>query len=216
MQGNEGQGGDPWDRNAGRRAASLNGTGKHHSVPQRPSGTQRVERPATPRVPRPTREKASPRNTRRTFLIMGAVFLACTLLACVLGGVVFNYINGLSASSGAAVAAADFLGAISGPTPNYHQAFQDLGSNITLSQSEDTITRQFQAQDKCLGLVTNYVVVPNSATAQGASQSYTYNITRSKLQKPYQLTLTLEFDKDKNAWKVTQYADNLPDQATCK
>lgn len=149
-------------------------------------------------------------------LFMGIIFLICTLLACVLGGIVFNYINGLNASSGAAVAASDFLSAISGPTPDYHRAFQDLGSNITLSQSEDTISRQFQAQDSCFGLITNYAVVPNSATVQDSSQSYTYTISRSKLQKPYQLTLTLEFDKDKNAWKVTHYTSNIPDQTTCQ
>lgn len=218
MDGQKDQGSDAWDKGASRRIASLNGTGKHPSAsPQRPAGTPRIEESPTPRIVRPKREMASPRSTRRNLLILGCVFLVCALFACVLGYAAFSYLNGLNASSGAAATASDFITSLAGSKPNYDQAYKDLGPGITLQTSPQDFVQQAQTDDRCFGSITDFKEIAGSAKVQGDSQLYSYNITRSKLQKPYQLTLTLQPDPENaNTWKVTKYEDNLPISPTCQ
>ncbi|HZR39355.1 MAG TPA: hypothetical protein VFB12_04520, partial [Ktedonobacteraceae bacterium] len=100
------------------------------------------------------------------------------------------------------------------------QAYQDLGPAITLHLSLQQFTQQAQNLDRCYGPITTYPEVQDSATNQGNSQSYTYNISRSKLTKPYQLRLTLQQDPDaNNNWKIVDYGNDLgPGQAAtvCK
>ncbi len=218
MDGQKGQDGDAWDKGASRRIASLNGTGKHPSTsPQRPAGTPRLDTSPTPRITRPKQEAASPRKARRNLLLLGCVFLICALFACVLGYAAFSYLNGLNATSGASTTASDFITSLAGPKPNYDQAYKDLGPGITLQASSQDFAKQAQGDDLCYGSITDFKEIAGSAKVQGDSQMYSYNVTRSKLQKPYQLTLTLQPDPENaNAWKVTKYEDNLPVSTTCK
>lgn len=216
MDGQKGQGSDAWDKGASRRIASLNGTGKHPS-PQRPAGAPRLEESPTPRIARPKREAPAPRNVRRNVLLFGCIFVVCALFACVLGYAAFSYFNGLNANSGAATTASDFITSLAGSKPNYDQAYKDLGPGITLQASAQDFTKQAQDDDRCYGMITDFKEIANSAKVQGDSRMYSYNISRSKLQKPYQLTLTLQPDPENaSAWKVTKYEDNLPVSATCR
>jgi hypothetical protein len=228
MQGRPEPGGESWERPSGTQPiASLNGTSKHRSIPQRPPGMPRVDQPptkprvspppATPRVARPKREEAQPRSLRKLLLMIGSLFLICAILACVGGFVATNVINGLNASSGAVTTASDFLTSIS--QQNYSQAYKNLGAAITIQLSQDDFTKQAQNDDRCFGQITNYSEVANSAEQQNNSQAYTYTITRSKLSKPYQLRLTLQQDPEGNNWKITDYGKDLaPNQQSpsCK
>jgi hypothetical protein len=203
----------------GRRLPPLNGTGKHRPLPPRPPGLPRVDAPPpTPRVARPQRKTSSPKRIRRNAFILVGVFIVCALLACGIGYAAFNYVTGLTASSGAVTTANDFLTALS--TRNYEQAYQDLDPAITLQLSEDEFKQQAQSNDRCFGPVTNYTEVPDSATAQenGNTLSYTYSLTRGKVSKPYQLRLTLQQNPDRPGdWKISSYGDSLgPAQPTCK
>jgi hypothetical protein len=228
MEGRYGQGGDPWTPEDRKRAAlNGNGTSKHaalngtskHVVPQRPPGMIRVEMPpAAPRVARPKRQAATPGNRRRTLLTLGAIFLACIVVAFIASYIAANVIHSLSVVNGAATTATDFLTQLSGPHPNYEKAYADLGPNITLQLSDTAFAQQAQANDACFGMITSYSEVPNSATVQGSSQTYTYKITRSKPGiKPYQLQLSLQQDQnDGNNWRITSYGNSLgPGQPTC-
>ncbi|HZO71390.1 MAG TPA: hypothetical protein VFB60_04255 [Ktedonobacteraceae bacterium] len=207
MQGRQGQGGDPRERASRRPIASLNGTGQHR-VPLRPPGIPRVNQPPpTPRIARPQREQQPPGKLRRRLLILGSVFVICAILAAIIGYVGFNYFGALSASSDAAATTTDFLTALS--TSNYDQAYRDLGPTITLNTAPDDFKRRAQSDDLCYGPVKNFSLVPDSATAQDNSQSYTYNIVRSKSTKPYQLRLTLQQDKEGAGWKISDFGTDL-------
>ena len=215
MQGSRGQDNEP-NRPFAQRLAPTNGTGKHRSVPQRPPGMTRLDidrPPLTPRVARPRRESPKPRNWRRLLLIIGGLFVICSVLACVIGFAAANLISASNASSGAATTTADFLQQLS--ARNYDQAFDDLGANITVQTTQDEFTREAQRDDTCYGPVTNYSEVPGSATNQNNTQTYTYTVTRSKLSKPYQLKLTLQQDNYSD-WKITDYGPDLgPTTPTC-
>ena len=219
MQGRPDQGRDPWERPSGRRTASLNGTGKQRSVPQRPPGMARVKQPPTvPRVARPSREAPEPKRSHRRLLIVGGLLLVCALLACFGSYAVYNFLNGINASNGASTAAANFLGAIS--NQDYNQAYQYLGPAITLSLQKEQFAQQGQTDDRCYGVVKDYKEVADSATSQGNTLSYSYTITRAKLNKTYQLHITLRQDQYNQAtWRVTDYGGDLgPGQttSTCK
>lgn len=221
MQGRQGQGSGPWDKSSSRRIASLNGTGKQPSIPQRPPGMARVSQPpATPRIARPKREAPNPGKFRRRLLIVGSVFLVCALLACFGSYIAFNFFSGLNASSGASTVAVDFLSALS--KKDYAQAYKDLGPAITLSMPQDQFERQAQSADTCFGAVKDYSVVEDGAKVQGTSQTYTFSVTREKTAKPYQLQITLQQQQDPggaNTWKVTNYGSNLGPSTssnTCK
>jgi hypothetical protein len=218
MQGPHGQGDGPWETPSGRYRAALNGTGKHQ-IPQRPPGIPHIEQPPpSRRVARPRRRDAFPIKSRRGFLMLGCIFTIFAVLVCLLSYTVANYIQGLSATSGAVTTANDFLSSLSGPHPNYQQAYNDLGPAITLLYPEQDFQRAAQAADHCFGMITDYREIPNSATVQNNSQSYAYMITRNKPGvKPYQLRLTLQPDQDAaNTWKITSYGNSLgPGQPTC-
>lgn len=228
MQEQPGSGGESSERPSGRQPiASLNGTSKHRAIPQRPPGMPRVSQPPnvprvstpppTPRVARPKRQAPQPKNLRKQLLLIGSLFLICAILACVGGFVATNVINGINASSGAAATASDFLSSLS--QKHYDQSYKDLGAAITLQLSKDDFTKNAQSDDRCFGQITNYSEVPNSAEQQNNSQSYTYNITRSKLSKPYQMRIVLQQDSEGNTWKIIDYGKNLgPDQqsSSCK
>ncbi len=218
MQGRPGQGQNPWERPSGRQTPSLNGTGKQRAIPQRPPGMTRVKQPpAVPRVARPQREAPEPRRSRRRLLVVGTLLLICALVACIGSYAVYNFLNGINASNGAATSAANFLSSIS--SQDYNQAYQYLGPAITLSIQKDQFTQQGQSADRCYGVVKNYQQVANSATSQGNTQSYSYTITRAKLNKTYELRITLQQDQYNQAtWRITDYGGDLgPGQGnTCK
>jgi hypothetical protein len=208
MQGPRGNENEP-NRPFAPRLAPTNGTGKHRSLPRRPAGMGRIDiehPPATPRVARPRREESKPVNWRRRLLVLGVLFVFCTLLACGIGFAAFNLISATNSTAGAAATSADFLQQLS--NRNYEQAFNDLGANITVETTVDEFTRSAQRDDQCYGQVTNYNEVPNSAAVQNNTQVYRYNITRSKLSKPYQLQLTLQQD-NYGDWKIIDYGSDL-------
>jgi hypothetical protein len=209
MQGRPGQSPGPGDRPSGQRNTSLNGTGKQRSIPQRPPGMVRVSQPPTmPRVARPAREVAEPGKSRRRLLLVGGLLVVCALLACFGSYAVFNVINGINASNGAATTATNFLGAMY--SHDYNQAYQYLGPAITLSLQKEQFTQQAQTADRCYGVVKDYKQVPGSATSQGNNQSYSYTITREKLNKTYEMRLTIQQDQyDQAVWKITDYGGDL-------
>ena len=209
MQGRPGQGREPEDRLSARRIASLNGTGKQHSIPPRPPGMVRVNRPDTmPRIARPKREAAEPGRMRRRLIIITGILAVIAVFACIGSYAIYNVFNGISASAGAATTASNFLTALS--TRNYDQAYQYLGPAITLSLQKDQFMQRAQRLDRCYGTVKNYTEVQGSATNQGNSQSYSYTITREKLTKAYNLHLTIQQDQyDPNMWKITDYGSDL-------
>ncbi|HEX6482786.1 MAG TPA: hypothetical protein VF043_28420 [Ktedonobacteraceae bacterium] len=206
MPGRPDQDNDSWDRLASGPLAATNGTGKQRAIPRRPPGMARVEHPPqTPRVGRPQRQSSPPRRGRR-LLILGLILLACGLLAWGIGFALVNYFIGIGASSGAANTASDFLTSLS--TQDYNQAYKNLDATITLQIAPDDFTQLAQQEDRCYGTVTTFNEVAGSATtsADNATQSFTYNVTRSKA-KTYQLHLTLHKDNYGN-WYITQYGDS--------
>ena len=219
MQGRPGKGREPWERPSGRPTASLNGTGKQRAMPQRPPRMARVEQPPTVRrIARPKREEPEPRRSRRRFFIIGGLLVACALLACFGSYAVYNFLNGLSASNGASTVAANFLASVS--NQDYSQAYQDLGPAITLSLQKDQFAQQAQNADRCSGPVKDFKQVADSATSQGNTQSYSYTITRAKLNKSFQVRITLQQDQyNTSTWRITDYGnDFIPAQSanTCK
>ncbi len=220
MPGQNGQGDNPWETPSSRHRAALNGngTGKSHAIPKRPPGMTRIEQPPPmQRVARPKPERPAPRRTRRTFMLVGIGLLVCAVLTCIISYVTFNILNGINSSSGSAAAANGFLQALSGPHPNYSQAYSYLGPTITLQHSQQDFATEAAANDRCFGTITNYSEVPNSASVQNDVQSYLYTITRSKAgSKPYQMQLSLQQDTNSNNWKIISYGNGLgPGQPTC-
>lgn len=217
MQGSNGQENDPLQNPTGRYRAVLNGTGKH-SIPTRPPGLPRIEQPpARPRVGRPRRREPSPRQRRRNYLLLVGAFVVCAILAFVVSYTIYNLAQAFTQTAGASATSNSFLAALSGPHPDYAQAYSYLGPNITIyPDARANFERQAQQADSCFGTITSYSEVANSAVMQNNSLSYTYTITRSKApSKPYQLRLTLQQDPtDSNTWKIIDYGGNLgpPDQ----
>src|SRR5712691_6390143 len=203
MWGRQDQDRERRGRSFGGYAAGVNGngTGKKRVVPQRPRNMTRVEQPPkTPRVARPQREAARPRNWRRRLVFWGVIFFAAT-----------------NANAGAATTGADFLAALS--NQNYNQAYNDLDATITVQTSPEDFKQEAQSDDRCYGPVTNYSEVPDSAVQNNAqSYSYSFTITRSKLPHAYTLRLTLQQDTYGN-WKISSFGNNNddlgPGQPTC-
>src|SRR5260370_8802508 len=79
-------------------------------------------------------------------------------------------------------------------TKNYDQAYNDLDAKITISLTKDDFKKMAQADDHCYGPVTDSNEQQGSATTSpdNTTQSYTYDMTRSKLSKTYPLPLTLQ------------------------
>jgi hypothetical protein len=221
MQGRRGQDNEPWERTSDQQSAAVNGTGKQRAIPQRPPGMRHLDQPPpTPRVARPQRRRPAPRSWRRRLLIFGGLFAICGLLACGIGYAIFNLLGGIGTSSGPATAVTDFLSSIS--TGNYDQAYNDLDATITVQTDINDFKQQAQDADRCFGKVTDYTLVPNSTTVQDNTYTYSYNITREHLSKPYVLTLTLHQDSHGD-WRITSYDSNnsgtnelVPTPPTCK
>ncbi len=220
MQGPQGpgtKGQKPLDRSAtaGHRFSDL--TGRQPVIPQRPPGMTRtrIDQPsATPRVARPQRETSKMRKPKTwrgwsLLLVMGAV------LVLVIYGVT-QFVIAANAALPSASAASGFLSNIQ--SANYDDAYNALSATATLQLSKSDFTQMAQKDDHCYGQITNYTEVDGSATSisDGTIQSYAYTISRSKLNKPYQLTLTLQKDATGD-WNITSYGTDLgPAAPTCK
>jgi hypothetical protein len=199
----------------GRMPALPSKTGEY-AIPQRPAGMPRVEAPPQKtRVARPKREQVTPEARKRRLIMLASAIVVCAILAFFATRIAVSVSGALSASSGAASTAADFLNALDGQ--NYNQAYKDLGPTITLRLTPDIFKQQAQSYDHCFGPVQNYSEVANSATSnQDGSQSYTYSVTRSKSSKPFQMRLTLQQDQS-GKWNISDYGNSLgASQPTCK
>lgn len=234
MQGQGEQGKEPFERPS-TKDLYLNGTGQHRAMmrnpnegtskhqaiqqvitqkttelramPKRPPGMARIETPPDmPRAPRPSREQPPPQKMRKRILIFGGIALVLAIIACTIGSFLAN---GINTSAGPSTTAVDFVSSLN--TKNYTQAYKDLGPAITIRISQEQFTAQAQILDTCYGKVNNYTEVPNSATNQNNTQTYTYTLTREKSTKnlPYKLKVTLQKDPDDGTWKVTDYSNNL-------
>ena len=219
MQGRQGQGYDPRDRSSGKllAATNWNDSGKQRAIPQRPPGMARVEHPPkSTRVARPQRQSKPPKSLWRRLLFIAIIFVACGIIAGIIGFALVNYFTGIGNSAGAANTATDFMLALK--SQNYDQAYSnDLDAKITISVTKDEFKQMAMADDHCFGLVTDFNEVPGSAVSStnDSTQSYTYNVFRNHLTKSYELTLILQKDPDGN-WDITSYGSDLgPITHTC-
>lgn len=216
-QGPEANGQHPLDRSAtgGHRFSDL--TGRQPVIPQRPVGMARTridQPPVTPRVARPQAETSKVRRPRTwrgwAFLLV----IAGVLVVLAYG--VTNFVIAASAVFPSASTASGFLSDLK--SGDYEDAYNLLSATATLQLSKSDFMKQAQADDHCYGQITDYSEVDGSATStsDGTIQSYAYMVTRSKLNKPYQLTLTLQKDAAGD-WSVTNYGGDLgPAPPTCK
>ncbi|GER86815.1 hypothetical protein KDW_09770 [Dictyobacter vulcani] len=235
MQGREGQESGSFERLPSQELPPLNGTSKHRAImrnpnegtskhqaiqkvieqktsehraiPRRPAGMTRVETPPeAPRVPRPTHELPQPQKFRKRLLMFTGILITLAIVACTVGYFLATSIN---TSAGPSTTATDFLNALN--TKDYAQAYKDLGPAITIRLSQEQFTRQAQVLDTCYGAVQDYSEIANSAQNQDNSQSYSYNIKRTKGSKniPYKLQVTLQKDLDDGSWKITDYSNNM-------
>jgi serine/threonine protein kinase len=153
---------------------------------------------------------------KRGVIILLSIVLLGSLLLCGLGFVAFRHFTAQSPASstdsaGATALANDFVQAVS--LRNYDQAYNDLGPPISSQTSRSQFNQQAQSEDRCYGNVTGYR--RNGATSQGKAVRYSYVLSRARLQKPYQLQLTLQQNNSGN-WQVTDYSSNVASvQSTC-
>ena len=220
MQGRPSKGYDPRDRSSGKLLATSNGndSGKQRAIPQRPPGMPRVDNPPqTPRVARPQRQPKPTRSFGRRLLFIALIFVACAVIAGIVGFGLVNYFTGIGNSAGAANTTTDFM--LNLKSQNYDQAYNnDLDAKITISVTKDEFKQMALADDHCFGVVTDFNEVAGSAVSStnDSIQSYTFNVSRSKLTNAYKLTLTLQKDPDGN-WDITSYGGDLgPTTPTCK
>lgn len=217
MQERPGRGGESEDDSYSKRLAALNGlngTGKHHTPPQRPRSMTRIEQPpTTPRVARPKRKP--PKRLGRGLLILGGILLLCTIGACIFGySLGSNFFAGLGASSGAATTSVNFLSSL--VKHDYESAYTNLGGAVTMQLTLEQFENQAQHDDTCYGFMKSYTEVPNSAVVQGNVQGYTYNVTRENTPTAYQIRLTLQQDIEaSNVWKITSYGGDLGPSTPC-
>ena len=207
MQGRQGKGKDPWDRPSRGNNNTLNGNGRQRTVPQRPPRMTRLDTPpSTPRVARPQRQQKPPRSRRRRLLIALIVLFVGAMLVFIIAYGLVNYFIGIGNSAGPAQTAADFLVNLKSQT--YDQAYKDLDGTITGTLHPQDFQTMAQANDRCYGPISDFNEVQGSAviSSDGNTQSFTYSITRGKLSKPYQLTLTLGKDPNGN-WDITKFVD---------
>ncbi|MDQ2902576.1 MAG: hypothetical protein M3Y81_03380 [Chloroflexota bacterium] len=209
MQGRPGQGNGPWEQYSHPRFAATNGsngTGKQRAIPLRPPGMARLDRPpTTSRVSRPLRPPPR-RRSRGWWLVIGTLLLVvCGVLTFVGVYVVTNVSQALNTGAAPATTVGNFLAAVG--SQNYAQAYSSLGPAITISTRQDEFMQQATQDDHCFGMVTNYTEVSGSAQENNNVWTYSYTITRSKVQKPYQLTLTLQQDSD-GQWRIASYTSD--------
>jgi hypothetical protein len=138
------------------------------------------------------------------------------LLLCGLGFAAFRYFTAQSPANGtdsvgATALANDFVQAIS--NRDYDQAYNDLGPPVTSQTTRAQFKQEAQSEDRCYGDMTGYR--SNGIPSQGKALSYSYTVTRAKLQKHYQLQLTLQQNSSGN-WQVTDYKSNVTSiQSVC-
>ncbi len=142
----------------------------------------------------------------RTLLL---TLLLVVALVCGLGYTIYNHFfanqNTSSAivnQSGAITLSDNFTQAIS--TQNYEQAYNNLGPGLA---EKNQFKQDAQSEDQCNGPITTYKRV--SATVRGNTLVETYQMTRSKLAKTYNLTLTLQGDSS-GRWQITDYQSGAP------
>lgn len=219
-QGQRGKGQDPRDRSSTSAFRLSELSGRQPAIPQRPPGMTHLDQPPppTPRVARPQREEPKKRK-RRSFLWWVTAVFVVIISGIVIGGGVYgitNFFLAVSASAGSANTATDFLANLK--DANYDQAYSDLDATITVDLSQSDFKQMAQADDHCYGQVTDYNEVNGSATssADGNTQSFVYDITRSKLAKSYQLRLNLHKSASGD-WTITNYEGDLgPAPPSCK
>ena len=153
---------------------------------------------------------------RRGVIILLIIVLLAGLLLCGLGFAAFRHFTTQSpassaASAGARAVANNFVQAVS--TRYYDQAYNDLGPPVTSQTTRAQFGQQGQSEDQCYGDVTDYSSI--GTASQGKTASYSYALSRARLQKPYQLQLTLQQNSSGN-WQVTDYNSNITSvQPTC-
>lgn len=207
MQGRQGRGKGPWDRPSRDRNDALNGSGKQRVPPQRPRGMARLDTPpSVQRVARPQRQQRPPRSRRRRLLIALIALGIGALVVFIIAYGLVNYFIGIGNSAGPANTAADFL--VNLRSQHYDLAYQDLDATITGTLHPQDFQTMAQANDRCYGPISDFNEVAGSAVVSpdGKTQSFSYSMTRGKLTKPYQLTLTLQKDADGN-WDITRFVD---------
>ena len=216
------QGNESWDRErlTAARLAALNGrvnsqgtgkhraistsTGEYRAIPQRPPNMpQHLDTPpGIPRVARPQR-RTQPVRMRPRLIILGSIAAIIAIFAFV----IFTLLAGaLNQSAGPSTTAVDFVSSLS--TQNYDNAYQDLSTGLKIQHNRQEFTQQAQVIDQQYGKITDYTDA-GSATLNNNSWTFTYNITREKLSKPYKLTLTLYQDANDKTWKVDNYGLTL-------
>lgn len=200
------------------RLSELTESGRVPAVPRRPRGMAHLDQPPpTPRVARPQQQRRE-RKPKSWKWWAGAGCLSLVALV-VVGMVIYgvtNFFLAASVSAGSATVATDFLSNLH--DANYDQAYDDLGATLIAHLSRSDFKQMALADDHCYGQVTDYNEVAGSAvtSTDGNVQSFTYNITRSKLAKTYQMQLTLQKD-GAGAWNITSYGNDLgPAPPTCK
>lgn len=160
------------------------------------------------------------RVLRRGLIILLTVVFLLALALCGGGYAAYHYFTTRNtapiASNGVPAAttkADDFVNAV--VNHNYDHAYADLGPSITNQTSKDTFVQQIQQDNNCYGAISGDNRVINNTTTQGNSLNYVYNMTRSKMSQPYQLTVALQQDDGGN-WQITDYHNNITSvQATC-
>jgi len=128
-----------------------------------------------------------------------------------------NLFLAINATGGSGVVSSDFLAGLK--AANYTQSYNSLDPTLTVETSKDDFTQKAKDDDRCYGRVTDYNEVKDSAVSKTVSGvqtiSYTFAITRSKLNKPYNLTLTLQKDAAGD-WTIISYGRDLgPAVPTC-
>lgn len=200
------------------RLSELAETGRVPAVPRRPRGMSHLDQPPpTPRVARPQRQRRERKpKTWKWWAGAGCISVVALIVVGLLVYGATNFFLAISASSGSATTATDFLSSLE--SGNYDQAYNDLSASLIAHLNRSDFKQMALADDHCYGQVTNYSEVSGSTvtSADGNVQSYTYTITRSKLSKTYRMQLTLQKD-DTGAWDISSYGSDLgPAPPTCK
>ena len=170
---------------------------------------------AVQRVARPQRREKPRRSRGRRLLITVIALAVGAMLVFVIAYGLVNYFIGIGNSAGPANTAADFL--VNLKSQSYDQAYKDLDAVITGTLHPEDFLKVAQADDRCYGPVTDFNERQGSATLSpdGNTQSFTYDMKRSKLTNTYALMLTLQKDSNGN-WDITNFGIDLgPATPTC-
>jgi serine/threonine protein kinase len=91
---------------------------------------------------------------------------------------------------------------------NYSQAYAALGASLKGQISGQEFIQQARDEDNCAGVITHVSRLENATTIQGSKITYTYEIKRAKITKPYRLYATLQQDSSNN-WHIVDYNSNI-------